>query len=276
MVSPDQPVTAAPRTRTRVLLVDDQRFVGLALARLFDGDTGVELHCCERAADAVATAVRVRPDLILQDLVMPDIDGLTLVKAFRQQPATVSTPIVVLSGNDDEATRARALAAGAADYLVKLPSRDALLACVARHLAGPAAASSEAPAAADHATDGPLDMSVLASFREADADDPDETVRTLVEIFLTDSGHLLGDMRAAVAAGDVDALSRSAHALKGCAMAIGAYPLAASSAEIETAQAADGSRLARLEHEIERVKEACARAVSSLSRAAQGEGAAAR
>jgi DNA-binding response OmpR family regulator len=260
MVSPEQPgsVVTPPRARTRVLLVDDQRFVGMALARLFDSGTGVELHCCERAADAVATAVRVRPDLILQDLVMPDIDGLTLVKAFRQEPATLSTPIVVLSGNDDEATRARALAAGAADYLVKLPSKDALLACLTRHLAGASSGMGDVRTPAGPRVEAPLDPEVLASFREAGADDPDETVRTLVDIFLTDSRQLMGDVRHATASGDIDALSRAAHALKGCAMAIGAYPLAALSAELETAQATDAAGLTRLEDEIERVKKACA------------------
>ena len=50
--------------------------------------------------------------------------------------ATARTPIIVLSGNEDADTRTRALAAGADDYLVKLPSKADLLACLRRHAAG--------------------------------------------------------------------------------------------------------------------------------------------
>jgi DNA-binding response OmpR family regulator len=278
MVNPQQPgsAAAAPRVRMRVLLVDDQRFVGLALARLLDHDTGVELHCCERASEAVATAVRVRPDLILQDLVMPDIDGLTLVRSFRQQPSTAATPIVVLSGNDDEATRTHALAAGAVDYLVKLPSKDVLLACLARHLAGTSAVDTVESTAVDHGSGELLDLSVLESFREAGAVDPDEAVRTLVEIFQIDSARLTGDLRAALAAGEHAVLSRSAHALKGCAMAIGAHRLAAMCAALETGDSADAASLTRLEHEIEQVNAACTRAVSPAETVAREERVAAR
>ena len=71
MASPDQstPASARPaRGRTPILLIDDQRFVGMALARLLDGVPGFELHCCERGSDAEAAADRIRPALILQDI----------------------------------------------------------------------------------------------------------------------------------------------------------------------------------------------------------------
>src|SRR5579862_2459824 len=70
------------------------------------------------------------PMLILQDLVMPDIDGLTMISAFRTNPRTANTPVAVLSGNDDVVTRAQALAAGAADNIVKLPPKSELIACI--------------------------------------------------------------------------------------------------------------------------------------------------
>jgi PleD family two-component response regulator len=101
-----------------ILLIDDQRFVGLALARLLDAETGFELHCCELGSEAEAAADRIRPALILQDLVLPDVDGLALVRAFRDRASTADTPVIVLSGNDDAATRERALAAGAAETLL--------------------------------------------------------------------------------------------------------------------------------------------------------------
>src|SRR2546426_920840 len=76
----------------------------------------------------------------------PDVDGFTLVGLFRANPATARTPIVVLSGNDDGPTRARASEAGATDFLVKVPAKGDLVACIRKH-----AASVEAPASAGDA-----------------------------------------------------------------------------------------------------------------------------
>ena len=207
MASPEPPpASAAPRaTRAHapILLIDDQRFVGLALARLLDGEPGFELHCCERGSEAEAAADRVRPALILQDLVMPDVDGLALVRAFRTRTSTARTPVIVLSGNDDEGTRARALAAGAHDYLVKLPTKDVLLACLDRHLsAARARAGAAAPAEAHDAGDGePLDTEFLAAYRDEGADDPDGTLRELLDVFFRDAERLMDDLRRAAAAG---------------------------------------------------------------------------
>src|ERR1700730_6089246 len=81
-----------------VLLVDDQRFVGAAIERLLAGEPDIALHCCLNAVDAIARANQIGPSIILQDLVLPGIDGQTLVKMFRANPATASTPLVMISG----------------------------------------------------------------------------------------------------------------------------------------------------------------------------------
>jgi PleD family two-component response regulator len=127
------------RRKVSVLLVDDQRFVGVALERLLASEQDIEVHCCLDAVDAIEHANQIGPTLILQDLVLPDIDGLTMVKMFRANPPTADTPIIVLSGNDDAESRSRAIAGGASDYLVKLPSRHDLIACIRRHAGAPGA-----------------------------------------------------------------------------------------------------------------------------------------
>lgn len=116
-----------------VLLVDDQPFVGAAVGLLLESEADIELHCCFQAADAIAMANRTAPDVVLQDLVMPEIDGLTLIRLFRANPVTAGTPVVVLSGNRNERTRARALAEGARGYLIKMPTRAELIACLRHH-----------------------------------------------------------------------------------------------------------------------------------------------
>lgn len=266
MATPEQPAAVPTRARASILLIDDQRFVGLALARLLDGEPGFELHCCERGSDADATVDRIKPALILQDLVMPDVDGLALVRGFRARASTARTPVIVLSGNDDEGSRARALAAGADDYLVKLPTKDALLACLDRHLSAREDAAPAADGTHDGGASAPLDLEFLAAYRDEGADDPDDTLRDLLDVFGRDADRLLGDLRRAAAAGFTVAVPKLAHALKGCALAAGARALAAVCAQIETGALDATEGVGRLEAELARVKGAAAGMVRQRQR----------
>lgn len=120
--------------RVKVLLVDDQRLTGVILKGLLASESDIEVHCCQEAADAVRLATEIQPAVILQDLIMPGLaDGLSMLDHYRAQAATAETPVVVLSANDDAVTRDRARAAGASDYLVKMPGKSVLIACIRRH-----------------------------------------------------------------------------------------------------------------------------------------------
>ncbi len=66
-----------------VLLVDDQPMIGEAVRRMIASEADIDFHYNRDAARALDEADRVKPTVILQDLVMPEIDGLTLVKKFR-------------------------------------------------------------------------------------------------------------------------------------------------------------------------------------------------
>jgi sigma-B regulation protein RsbU (phosphoserine phosphatase) len=116
-----------------VLLVDDQAIVGETVRRLLAGESDLEFHFCPDPAEAIPTANSVQPTVILQDLVMPDIDGLQLVKFFRANPATRDTPMIVLSGKEEPVIKAKAFALGANDYLVKPPEKLELVARVRYH-----------------------------------------------------------------------------------------------------------------------------------------------
>ena len=184
MVSSDQPTPApaTPRARTTILLVDDQRFVGLALARLLDGETGLRAALLRaRGRGAEPPPIASGPTLILQDLVMPDVDGLALVQAFRQRAATAATPVIVLSGNDDDAHarpgargRRRRLSGEAADE-GRAASPASTASCRPRP-AAPAHVSRRRGATAT--ATAPLDADVRSRrYRDEGAADPDETVR---------------------------------------------------------------------------------------------------
>jgi two-component system chemotaxis family response regulator WspR len=116
-----------------VFLVDDQPMVSEAIRRALVDEPDISYHYCADYANAVARAAEMRPTVILQDLVMPNVDGLQLVEAFRLNPATKDIPIIVLSSKEDARIKSAAFAAGANDYLVKLPDRIELVARVRYH-----------------------------------------------------------------------------------------------------------------------------------------------
>jgi putative two-component system response regulator len=125
--------SAQPRDGPVVLLVDDQLIIGEAVRHILATQKGITFHFCQKGQEALATAARLKPTVILQDLVMPDADGLDLVRGYRQQEATALTPLIVLSSNEEGTTKAKAFANGANDYLVKLPHPVELLARIQYH-----------------------------------------------------------------------------------------------------------------------------------------------
>lgn len=118
-----------------VLLVDDQAFVAELLQRQLTNEKDINFHYCQDASQAISTAEKIGPTVILLDFTMPEIDGLTLCNFFRAHPATRDIPIIMLSSNDDPVTKAQAFGAGANDYLVKLPDSIELIARLRYHSA---------------------------------------------------------------------------------------------------------------------------------------------
>jgi len=119
-----------------VLLVDDQPIIGEAVRRMLAPEKDIVFHYCQDPAKAIKMAAELSPTVILQDLVMPEVDGLTLVKFFRGHKKLKEVPLIVLSSKEEAATKAEAFALGANDYLVKLPDRIELIARIRYHSAG--------------------------------------------------------------------------------------------------------------------------------------------
>ena len=119
-----------------VLLVDDQAMIGEAIRRALHGQPNMEFHYCGDPGRAVDIAERIRPTVILQDLVMPNIDGLALVRQYRRNPLTKDIPIIVLSTKEEALIKSDTFAAGANDYLVKLPDNVELIARIRYHSKG--------------------------------------------------------------------------------------------------------------------------------------------
>ncbi len=127
-----------------VLLVDDQAFVGETVRRMLEDDEvknmlggkQLDFHFCQDPSSALKTAEMINPTVILQDLVMPDIPGMTLVKFYRAHSALKDVPVIVLSSKEEATTKAELFASGANDYLVKLPDKIELIARILYHSRG--------------------------------------------------------------------------------------------------------------------------------------------
>lgn len=127
------PATASSLSAIKILVVDDQPITVESIRRLLASEPDIEVHACEDATLALSVAADIAPSVILQDLIMPNVDGMMLVKFFRAHPRTKDTPIIVLSSKDDPKAKAMAFSAGANDYLVKLPDPIELIARLRYH-----------------------------------------------------------------------------------------------------------------------------------------------
>ncbi|WAC29484.1 diguanylate cyclase [Ancylobacter sp. SL191] len=116
-----------------VLLVDDQVLICEAVRRALSTEPDLDFHYCTDPLEALRIAEEVKPTVILQDLVMPGMDGLDLVRRYRDTPTTHAVPVIVLSAKDEPAVKSAAFQAGANDYLVKLPDRIELIARIRYH-----------------------------------------------------------------------------------------------------------------------------------------------
>lgn len=125
--------SAMSTSKVRVLLVDDQLIIVEALRRMLGEQPDIEFHHITDGAIAVDTALHLQPTVILQDLIMPAIDGFGLIRQYRDCPQLANVPVIVLSSKEDPKLKAFAFEVGANDYLVKLPDRLELLARVRYH-----------------------------------------------------------------------------------------------------------------------------------------------
>jgi len=101
-----------------VLIVDDESENCEVLQRLFQR-AGWEAATVSDAGQVLHEIKAVHADVVLLDVMMPNTDGFSILRQIRADAQVGTTPVVMYSALGDEATRSRALAAGADDYIVK-------------------------------------------------------------------------------------------------------------------------------------------------------------
>ena len=117
---------------SRVLIADDnedmRRYVKGVLLQFY------EVIEAANGQEALALAVQEKPDLILSDIMMPELSGYGLLKVIRSSPETRSTPFILLTARAGDEARVEGLLAGADDYLAKPFHARELVARVHTHL----------------------------------------------------------------------------------------------------------------------------------------------
>lgn len=126
-------IESSEQAKSVVMLVDDQPMVAEAVRRMLLDESDIEFHYCNQPTKAIDFAAEVKPTIILQDLVMPDMDGISLVKHYRANSVTENIPIIVLSTKENPQDKSLAFSVGANDYLVKLPDKIELVARIKAH-----------------------------------------------------------------------------------------------------------------------------------------------
>lgn len=120
-------------TVIRIVLVDDQPIIAEGIRRMLAGESDMQLTYVQDPGLAIEKAVEVDATIILQDLVMPDADGMTLLRFYKANHETRDIPVIVLSSKEEATTKSEAFSYGASDYLVKLPDQIELIARIRSH-----------------------------------------------------------------------------------------------------------------------------------------------
>jgi two-component system, chemotaxis family, response regulator PixG len=118
----------------QIACIDDSPMILDEIER-FLGSTGkYQLTKLEEPVRASAAILRLKPDLILMDITMPNINGYKLCSLFRSSEALANTPIIMVTGNKGLVDQVRAKLVGATDYLTKPFTKEKLLTIVEKYL----------------------------------------------------------------------------------------------------------------------------------------------
>jgi signal transduction histidine kinase len=124
--TPSEPPAALARHRERLLIADDNADMRDYLRRLFGGRWAIDT--VSNGRQALESIRAERPDLVITDVMMPELDGFGLIAALRADPALGDLPVIMLSARAGEEARIEGLQAGATDYLGKpFASRELLV-----------------------------------------------------------------------------------------------------------------------------------------------------
>jgi CheY-like chemotaxis protein len=118
-----------------ILIVDDTETVLMFEKTLLRG-RGFDLNTARNGAQALDEVQRHKPDLILMDVMMPEVDGIETCRRLKANPATSSIPVVIVTTKGEPAMVEKAFRAGCNDYITKPIDKFELLSKVSTYLDG--------------------------------------------------------------------------------------------------------------------------------------------
>jgi signal transduction histidine kinase/CheY-like chemotaxis protein len=235
-------VDLAPIRGARVLLVEDNELNREVVFGLLE-DAQLSLDTAENGAIAVEKISHQEYDLVLMDMQMPVMDGVTATKAIRSNPRFRSLPIIAMTANAMDRDRQMCLAAGMNDHLVKPidPEKlfDALLHWIIPRVRSAAAAQSaiaRRPISSPVRGSDPLaipGVDTVAALKRTGGNV--KRYESLLHCFADSQAPVVSDIRAALVAKDTPTARRLAHSLKGAAANLGVSALAQVAAKAESA-----------------------------------------
>lgn len=233
--------TVQKRFAGQVLLVEDN-FVNQKVAVRFLERLGCSVEVASNGAEGLAACQQRHFDIILMDLQMPVMDGMTATRKIREWETMAHTPIIALTANAMTGDRELCEAAGMDGYLTKPIEVERLRSILSKFglerqdaetaPCAPAQISSQNPSA-------PVDLSEFQRITDGDQTFAQE----LIAAFLASGEQQLAEMTAAVARNDRAALAKAAHKLKGACANIHAQALMVVAERIETESAAADARI---------------------------------
>lgn len=237
----------------KILLVEDNESNQLLMMRIL-GRFGYSAVLARNGIEAVEKVKREDYDVVLMDIHMPEMDGVTAARIIRQQMQGAKQPyIIAITAESSAGEREKYLAAGIDECLSKPFSVERLIDLLrrieSRSRISPQLAKSEAnqqtPAMRVTATDHQVvDLRVLDEFRTMMGEEGDQAVKTLIALFLRDSEELWKQMIEHTQKKEFDDLKRAAHTLKGNANQVGASALAQYCRQLEDAAKQENQNVA--------------------------------
>ena len=123
-----EPADIAPQSIPHsILVVEDDPAIGNMLRTTLQFE-GYEAAVARNGAEGIEVALRELPELILLDLMLPDIDGMQVLKRLRDEPKSEHIPVIVVSARHDISSKVKALDLHADDYLTKPWNTEELMA----------------------------------------------------------------------------------------------------------------------------------------------------
>lgn len=117
---------------SKILIVDDAEFLRVRITKMLSGD-GFQVFEAENGLKAVATYKEIHPDLVLMDVTMPEMDGLTALKEIRKFDP--SAKVIMLTALGQESVVLEAVKSGARDFVVKPFERERVMNAINKLLA---------------------------------------------------------------------------------------------------------------------------------------------